>query len=410
MELQDPTTNKVIDESTMLSTALNPASVTTTATTKTTTITSTIPPSDDENSSIITVRSNDSNSNSSVLKLHLAVDDDNIPNVDREASPNTGIGSYLTTKHQLQSHHQILDDDNQPLHTIVEVVNPLISGDGYANRIAVGRSADSSLPSFDLNDNGNVADDEYDSFNVHHSSREMSLNDRMKNVLQELIENERVKLSFSKSLTEDDNDSDEDDTDVDGDDNELLHFDDEHDGHEALIIEPNGNDTPLPTPPPSPEDTRTFSNVIDDLLQHVECTDDITNANASSNDDDTIGFQNPNFLSASSELNAAVSTDTKRQTSKRDDELTERLLSELNIDAKRSNLPTEVDLVEQHVNIGARTIDEIDKMHHEDDVESLHDESTTTSTETSIKSTNNSSSGGVGGNKKKKRKGKPKKK
>lgn len=85
--------------------------------------------------------------------------------------------------------------DGRPLstlQTIVEVVNPLLSGDGTATEIAIGRANDdSSLPSFDIED-GVVL------------RRELSLNDKMKNVLKELKENEKVRLSLSRSVDETD--------------------------------------------------------------------------------------------------------------------------------------------------------------------------------------------------------------
>lgn len=77
------------------------------------------------------------------------------------------------------------------LETIVEVVNPILVGDGTANEIAVSRmlNDDLSLPSFD------VDDEEHE---------QLSLNDKMKNVLKELKENEKVRLSWSRSMEEDD--------------------------------------------------------------------------------------------------------------------------------------------------------------------------------------------------------------
>lgn len=72
------------------------------------------------------------------------------------------------------------------LQTIVEVINPILVGDGTANEIAVSRmlNDDLSLPSFNVDD-------------------ELSLNDKMKNVLKELKENEKVRLSLSRSMEED---------------------------------------------------------------------------------------------------------------------------------------------------------------------------------------------------------------
>lgn len=78
------------------------------------------------------------------------------------------------------------------LQTIVEVVNPILVGDGTANEIAVSRmlNDDLSLPSFNVDD-------------------ELSLNDKMKNVLKELKENEKVRLSLSRSMEEDEEMPDE---------------------------------------------------------------------------------------------------------------------------------------------------------------------------------------------------------
>lgn len=89
------------------------------------------------------------------------------------------------------------------LQTIVEVVNPMLSGDGTATEIAIGRTNDdASLPSF--NDDDDEDDDEHDGVVYR---REMSLNDKMKNVLAELKENEKVRLSLSRSMDEEDEDA-----------------------------------------------------------------------------------------------------------------------------------------------------------------------------------------------------------
>jgi hypothetical protein len=88
------------------------------------------------------------------------------------------------------------------LETIVEVVNPILVGDGIAQEIAVGRVAndDLSLPSFNVDD-----DDE--------EELELSLSDKMKNVLKELRENEKVRLSWSRSM-EDESLKEQEDGDV----------------------------------------------------------------------------------------------------------------------------------------------------------------------------------------------------
>uniref|UniRef100_A0A1A9W4H0 Uncharacterized protein n=1 Tax=Glossina brevipalpis TaxID=37001 RepID=A0A1A9W4H0_9MUSC len=105
---------------------------------------------------------------------------------------------------------------------IVEVVNPLIAGDGQVQSIIVSRSEHSEYPSFDRDDEvmlpppisphilrsetfvlpTNVEPKQCD---------ELSLNAKMKNVLEELLENERVKYNLQKSLEQDeDEDEDED--------------------------------------------------------------------------------------------------------------------------------------------------------------------------------------------------------
>lgn len=96
------------------------------------------------------------------------------------------------------------------LQTIVEVVNPMLVGDGTATEIAIGRANDdASLPSFDV-EMGD--DDEHDGVVV--LRRELSLNDKMKNVLKELKENKKVRLSLSRSMEDGDEMDDDDDDDV----------------------------------------------------------------------------------------------------------------------------------------------------------------------------------------------------
>lgn len=85
------------------------------------------------------------------------------------------------------------------LQTIVEVVNPMLVGDGTATEIAIGRTNDdTSLPSFAAN----AADDDDDEHDGVVYRRELSINDKMKNVLAELKENEKVRLSLSRSMDE----------------------------------------------------------------------------------------------------------------------------------------------------------------------------------------------------------------
>jgi hypothetical protein len=86
------------------------------------------------------------------------------------------------------------------LQTIVEVVNPMFAGDGTAKEIAIGgASDDGSMPSFDVD----VRGDESEQYDGVVYRRELSINDKMKNVLRELKENEKVRLSLSRSMDED---------------------------------------------------------------------------------------------------------------------------------------------------------------------------------------------------------------
>ncbi|TMW47387.1 hypothetical protein DOY81_007531 [Sarcophaga bullata] len=120
--------------------------------------------------------------------------------------------------------------------SIVEVVNPLITGEGQVQRIAFSRSHHSEYPSFDNDDDDHDNDDDENdnkygdnddedfenmpaSLKVLRSEtfvlppsqgrEELSLNAKMKNVLEELLENERVKYNLQKSLEESTNDADD---------------------------------------------------------------------------------------------------------------------------------------------------------------------------------------------------------
>lgn len=435
LELQDPITNTTIDEQQMTAAAalIQP--------------TTTMSPSDDENSSIITVRSNGSGSTATgaavaaaatianVLQLHLAADDDDDNDTDHPVSniDKTGVvGSFIsaTRSEQLQQVSPV--DATHAMQTIVEVVNPLITGEGHAYRIAIGHTSDPTYPSFDASDNGNVADDEYDSFNAYNPSHELSLNDKMKNVLQELVTNERVRLSFSQSINEDDGDeSDEvDHDDTDDDEHEPLQLD-EFDGASAEPSqESNGNigtaeviARVISTLPAATIDTidaiNTETITIASNDGNVATNKDIENANvvveqqhtydAVLDVDDNIVYENPNFLAASCEIDE---TSRRLQTNERNEKLKEKLLSELNIDEKRNVIPAAVELVDEVVDVATKVINRecLDENNDDDDDDGPSE--ATTSTETSSRSTNASkttASTGASG-KRKKRKSKAKKK
>lgn len=332
-----------------------------------------ISPSDDENSSIITVRSNASNSNESAIRLHLATDDVKNP---------SDIGSFLMAS---SSSHQI-DTDMQ---TIVEVVNPLISGDGHANKIAVGRATDCSYPSFDEHDQAHANDGEFDSLDAtYNTANAMSLSDRMKNVLQELKENERVKLSFSQSISDSDNDSDtKNDTD---DENDPLSADDDDDddGDDGITIpkrtEQNGN---LAI-------TTTF-----DERPDIGINADMKNANV-------FVYENPNFLMAGDEernVGTSLQITVPIPRNEREDKLKEKLLSEMNVQSSSVKLST----VRNSTNVIEKDSDD-----DEEDVSSISVQSDipTSPAETTSSRSSNTSSAAIGSGKRRKRKSKAKRK
>lgn len=89
----------------------------------------------------------------------------------------TDPADYMNANVDIDGHFPLSN-----LQTIVEVVNPMLSGDGTAQEIPIAN-----------------IDDENFSFD---DDQELSLNDKMKNVLKELKENEKVRLSLSRSMDE----------------------------------------------------------------------------------------------------------------------------------------------------------------------------------------------------------------
>lgn len=162
--------------------------------------------------------------------------------------PVVPAGVHTTTKSGYPAHSMTAAS------TIVEVVNPLITGEGQVKSLAVGSTTQCEYPIFDNetekrlrskpydDDIGDIArrkggygdeaddepDDNYDGEAEKFSAaatgvlrsdtfvmptvvqqqqqrpqEELSLNAKMKNVLVELLENERVKLNLQKSLEDD---------------------------------------------------------------------------------------------------------------------------------------------------------------------------------------------------------------
>lgn len=324
-----------------------------------------------------------------MVRLHLATDDN--ANAD-EMRNGSGGGSFLTAVQHHQPSNVI--DTSDGMQTIVEVVNPLISGQGFANTIAIGRSSDSSYPSFDPNDDVYVAEANQDSFDPFNTASEMSLSDKMKNVLKELVKNERVRLSFSQSISDGD-DSDSEHNDTDDDANEPLRHDSSDDESAAPIsptnrapaTEENGNAAVIAS-----------HNIVDAVQSDSGNNDDIQNANIIH--DDFI-YTNPNFLMARDEIDTTQPPVTRNE---RDEKLKEKLLAELNVQ------PSSAD--ETRPEIGTiETIGESVESTHDGDEEessiSIHDDVPTSRTEASSKSDSISS---TGSSKRKKRKGKARKK
>ncbi|XP_039429977.1 protein lap4 isoform X11 [Culex pipiens pallens] len=113
------------------------------------------------------------------------------------------------------------EDEVNPLQTIVEVVNPALSGgNGQINDIIVGR----------YNDDCGVGggDDSFvssaggygegSSRFGYEEGRYVSINDKMKNVLRELKQNEKVRLNLSKSMTEEERAEQEEEEEEDDED------------------------------------------------------------------------------------------------------------------------------------------------------------------------------------------------
>ncbi|CAG9802551.1 unnamed protein product [Chironomus riparius] len=119
--------------------------------------------------------------------------------------PSDYINANVNTLMSSDDQHDYKDEDDDEIeysnqiNTIVQVVNPLLVGDGAATEIAIGHSDDLSSFNNDLEDYG-------DGITYR---QELSLNDKMKNVLKELKQNEKVRLSWSRSMEEDDDDEED---------------------------------------------------------------------------------------------------------------------------------------------------------------------------------------------------------
>lgn len=279
------------------------------------------PTDDDASSSIVTVRGGHAeNSN--------LVNDDTIDN-----NP-TKLGSF--NNHQT-AHSGLPIPSTSILQTIVEVINPVIigGGDGYANEIAIGRSADCAYHS--LNDVDMSYNTEY---------YELSLNDKMKNVLQELLGNEKVKLNLSRSLNEDE-EANGNRNNVEHDDNDCANF--------PNTTTPNVyNDSVVKECDATMSLQAESYFVDDDEDENSDKTDSnknnyentfadhrtITMADAVSNVDVVDSdychvYENPNTECRFND--AYVQPPSEKQLSKENEKLKEKLLSELHVDEVRKS-------------------------------------------------------------------------
>lgn len=163
----------------------------------------------DENQSFVTVCPNYGDETRVILH---ATDPEDYMNANVFVKQNVGVIEGRTSSN---------------LQTIVEVVNPMLCGDGIATEITIGRSDDSTFASFeadneaeDNNDDDDVDEDDGVVVLRKKSGFELSINDKMKNVLKELKQNEKVRLSLSRSMDGEDNDDDDVDVEEDDDDDD----------------------------------------------------------------------------------------------------------------------------------------------------------------------------------------------
>lgn len=422
MELKDPITNAPLTEEQLLAAKLAETIIT---------------PSDDENSSIITVRSNASN-NDSMVRLHLAADtaDSNGATVAGTGAMATAevqsgpTGSYLTAV----QHHQVSSSDtdaNTDMQTIVEVVNPLIAGQGYANTIAVGHHSggdvDGPNPSFDPSIY--AAESNYDSLDAYKTASEMSLSDKMKNVLKELVKNERVRLSFSQSLSDGDGDSDSEQNDTDNDANEPLKHDSSDDDESTIppasaITVSTETATEAPSvitaietaamaaaatvaAPVTEENGNAVIAQLNIVDEHHDSSNNDKNANIIDND---FIFQNPNFVD---EIDVRTVPQSSSVRNERNEKLKEKLLSELEVQPSGSESSPSKHLakVKPITVVTAPVVVVTESTNQPDDEESsIHDDVPTTPTSLTEASSKSDSISSTGSGKRKKRKNRPRKK
>lgn len=392
LELKDPITDATLSESQLLTPETHEPM--------------TVSPSDDENSSIITVRSNDNDEH--LAHLHFGASNSSAPQIQSAitATHHTHLAQCIDRSASIDTDGENANDAPAAAANSDHVmVSPLIAGDGddvaQNEIIAVGRSnEDDSRGSSVLNDAVDASNDDYHSLAYNSGTDELSLSDRMKNVLQELVETERMKkLNVSESESDVDSvdgneksDTVKDDTDAE---NEPLQFDDiadELDRKPLMALDDDvdggrGNEIAITT----------TSELNANRHQDSDGNnDDIKNANTF----DDFVYENPNFLMAKDESDVNMSQQQRSANrNQRDIKLKEKLLSELNVQTTVQE--------GKHID-GTDNLNQLDNADDECSSLSLHEDISTSSADTSSRASNNNTNNGTSG-KRKKRKNRGKK-
>lgn len=251
-----------------------------------------------------------------------------------------------------------------PLQTIVEVMNPMLGGDGTPNEIIVGRSNDEDQTYSSIDDDGSF---EYEYHVQQRMKPELSLNAKMKNVLQELVENEKVKR-LSRSF-------DEDDFRIDDEEYDDVDRSDDVDGHSEkcdneseklttreITSEVNGNRTVFYVREKLINDFYTFGQddeSLDEkngkiiLSQDFDPNDNESILLSYGNDpailvDNCPVFENPIFNVTEEEF---LQEEAKAEAiSEENEKIKEKLLSEMNIETNRSFIAGEKQASETEIN------------------------------------------------------------
>lgn len=278
-----------------------------------------------------------------------------------------GSGSSSSYSSSSTSHTTTSSASTTILQTIVEVVNPVMHDsvtDGRARSLAVGDGAAgaAAYPSFGMSlseqdaqsmeYHGNAEDDDYEdvvdeaiatvaTYDAYgdDDSYEPSLNDKMRNVLQELLTNERVQLNWSRSLIEVD-EEDEDELDA-ADEFEQFGDDSETNGN---VITGNGC-APDAVPPnkrqadgvDNDDDDDVDSNKNFELLER-ECAnaadtdadaDDAANCRVYRNPNADVNFANDDPITVAKATTTTTAGTVTPSTS--DELLKHRLLAQLEV-------------------------------------------------------------------------------